>query len=251
MAEIKHGGAPDAALPSTAPSATPGKNNPLLELLISIVIPSVILMKFSGAQDLGAVRALLVALAFPLTWGALDLLRRRRVNLIAVLGLVSILLTGGIGLLELDTQWLAVKEAAIPGLIGIAVVVSTRTRYPLIKTLLYSPALIDVARIEQGLTERGNGEAFAAHLQTATWLLGGTFFFSAGMNYFLATWIVTSPAGSEAFNEELGRLTLLSYPMISIPAMLMMLAVLYYLARAMRKLAGLKLTEVLNTGAPQ
>jgi len=248
---MKHGRAPDAARPSTAPSSTPGKNNPLLELLFSIVIPAIILIKFSGAQDLGAVRALLVALAFPLTWGVLDLLRRRRVNLIAVLGLVSISLTGGIGLLELDTQWLAVKEAAIPGLIGIAVVASTRTRYPLVKTLLYNPALIDVARVQQSLSEKGNSAVFDARLQTATYLLGSTFFFSSFMNYVLATWIVTSPAGSEAFNEELGRLTLLSYPMISIPAMLMMLAVLYYLARAMRKLAGLKLTEVLNTGAPQ
>ena len=246
MAEIKHGGAPGAARRSTASSATPGKNNPLLELLISIVIPSVILMKFSGEQDLGAVRALLLALAFPLTWGAADLLRRRRVNLIAVLGLVSIVLTSGIGLLELDTGWLAIKEAAIPGLIGIAVVVSSRTRYPLVKTLLYNPALMDVARVQQSLNEKGNAAAFDARLQTATYLLGGTFFFSSFMNYVLATWIVTSPAGSAAFNEELGRLTLLSYPTIAIPAMLMMLAVLYSLARAMRKLAGLKLTEVLH-----
>ncbi len=35
------------------------------------------------------------------------------------LGLISVLLTGGIGLLELDPQWLAIKEAAIPGIIGI------------------------------------------------------------------------------------------------------------------------------------
>ena len=246
MAEIKHGGAPDAARHSTAPSSTPGKNNPLVDLLVSIVIPSVILMKFSDEQDLGAVRALLLALAFPLTWGAADLLRRRRVNLIAILGLVSIVLTGGIGLLELDAQWLAVKEAAIPGLIGIAVVVSTRTRYSLVKTLFYNPALIDVARIQQSLDEKGNSAAFDARLQTATYLLSGTFFFSSFMNYVLATWIVTSPAGSAAFNEQLGRLTLLSYPMIAIPAMLMMMAVLYYLARATRELAGLKLTDVVN-----
>ena len=187
-----------------------------------------------------------MALAFPLTWGVLDLLRRRRVNLIAVLGLVSISLTGGIGLLELDTQWLAVKEAAIPGLIGIAVVVSTRTRYPLVKTLLYNPALIDVARVQKSLEEKGNSAAFNARLKTATYLLGGTFFFSSFMNYLLATWIVTSPAGSEAFNEQLGRLALLSYPIIAIPSMLMMMALLYYLARAARELAGLKLTEVLH-----
>jgi len=221
-------------------------NNPLLEILINIVVPSVILMKFSGEADLGAARALLLALAFPLSWGALDLIRRRKLNLFAVLGLVSILLTGGIGLLQLDTQWLAVKEAAIPGLIGLGVVVSTRTRYPLIRTLFYNPALIDVARVQQHLEERGTAQAFEARLQTATYLLSATFFFSAAMNYWLATWIVTSPAGSAAFNEELGRLTLMSYPMIAIPSMLMLMAVLYGLARTLRNLTGLKLMEVFN-----
>lgn len=246
MAEIEHGRAPDAARHSTALPSTTGKSNPLVNLLVSMVIPSVILMRFSGEQDLGAVRALLLALAFPLTWGAADLLRRHRVNLIAVLGLVGILLTGGIGLLQLDPQWLAVKEAAIPGLIGIAVVVSTRTRYPLVTTLLYNSALLDVARVQQSLNQKGNAAAFDARMQTAAYALGGTFFFSSFMNYVLATWIVTSPAGSEAFNAELGRLTLLSYPMIAIPSMLMIMAVLYYLARAMRELAGLKLSDVLN-----
>ena len=66
------------------------------------------------------------------------------------------------------------------------------------------------------------------------------------MNYVLATWIVTSPAGSQAFNEELGRLTLLSYPMIAIPSMLMMMAVLWYLANGIRNLAGLKFTDVID-----
>lgn len=38
------------------------KPRPLIDLLASIVIPSVILMKFSGEADLGAARALLLAL---------------------------------------------------------------------------------------------------------------------------------------------------------------------------------------------
>ena len=63
------------------------QNNPLIELLINIVVPSVILMKLSGDQDLGAVRALLLALAFPLSWGAFDLVRRRKLNFFAALGL--------------------------------------------------------------------------------------------------------------------------------------------------------------------
>lgn len=222
------------------------KPSPLIELAVTLIVPSLILMKLSGPEDLGAVNALLLALAFPLAWGARDLLMRRKLNLFAALGLVSILLTGGIGLLQLDTQWLAIKEAAIPGLIGLAVAVSAHTRTPLVRVLLFSPTLMNVERIQHSLGQRGNGDAFETRLKAATWMLGGSFFFSAAMNYFLATWIVVSPAGTPAFNEELGRLTLLSYPMIALPSMLIMMAVLYYLTRSIRELAGLKLAEALR-----
>ena len=222
------------------------KHNPLIELLITIIIPSLILMKFSDPEDLGAVNALLLALAFPLYWGARDLLKRRKINLFAALGVVSILLTGGIGLLQLDTRWLAIKEAAIPGLIGLAVAISAYTRNPLVRVLLYTPALMDVERIQNSLAERGNHAAFESRLKIATWMLAGSFLFSSVMNYFLATWIVVSPTGTPAFNEELGRLTLLSYPMIALPSMLILMAALYYLARSIRELAGLKLSETLK-----
>lgn len=222
------------------------KPNPLTELLITLIIPSVILMKFSDPEDLGAVYALLLALAFPLAWGARDLLTRKKLNLFAALGVVSIFLTGGIGLLQLDTQWLAIKEAAIPGLIGLAVAISAHTRYPLVRVLLYTPALMDVERIQRGLDDRGNQAAFESRLKLATWMMAGSFLFSSVMNYFLATWIVVSPTGTPAFNEELGRLTLLSYPMIALPSMLILMVALYYLARSIKALAGLKLNEALK-----
>ncbi|MDP2430410.1 MAG: VC0807 family protein [Pseudomonadota bacterium] len=228
-------------------AASPKTANPLIEALITLIIPSLILMKLSGPEDLGVVNALLLALAFPLFWGARSLLRERKVNLFATLGLVSVLLTGGIGLLQLDTQWLAVKEAAIPGLIGLAVAISAYTRYPLVRVILFSPTLMDVERIQSHLDARGTRATFEARLKTATWMLAGSFLFSSVMNYFLATWIVTSPTGTAAFNEELGRLTLLSYPVIALPSMLIMMAALYYLARTIRELAGLKLTEAMRT----
>jgi len=225
---------------------SPAKPNPLIELLITLVIPSLILMKLSDPEDLGVVNALLLALAFPLFWGARDFFARRKLNLFAALGLTSILLTGGIGLLQLDTQWLAIKEAAIPGLIGLAVVVSAYTSKPLVRVLLFNTALMNVELIQERLGQRGNHAAFEVRLKTATWMLGGTFFFSSAMNYLLATWIVVSPAGTPAFNEELGRLTLLSYPMIALPSMLIMIAVMFYLTRTIRALTGLKLAEALK-----
>lgn len=223
------------------------KRQPLIELGITIVIPAVILMKFSDAQALGPVAALLLALSFPLAWGVVEWLRHGKPGWMALLGLVSIVLTGGIGLLALDPQWLAVKEAAIPGIIGLVVLGSAYTRYPLVKTLLFNPALVDLGRVHQALAARGQQASFDSRLRLANHLLAGTFFFSSAMNYALAKWVVVSPAGTQAFNEELGRLTLLSYPVIALPSMVMLAGLLFFLSRSLRQLSGLKLTEVMRT----
>jgi len=215
-------------------------------MMLSIIIPTVILMKLSGEGDLGPAGALITALAFPIAWGLYELTKFRKFNFIALLGLISIILTGGIGLLELDTQWLAIKEAAIPALIGLAVVISTVTPYPLVKTLIYNPKIMRVEKIEFKLIERGNEALFQTRLLKATYLLSATFFFSAVMNYMLATWIVVSPAGTPEFNEELGQLTMFSYLMIALPSMLMMAGVFYYLWRTINGLTGFTLSEVMH-----
>ncbi len=227
-------------------TAAPNRS-PLLEISVTLLIPSLILMQLSKPEHLGAAGALLVALAFPIGWGLRELATSRKFSLFAGLGIVSLLLTGGIGLLELDTKWLAVKEAAIPAVLGLIVAGSALTRSPLVRVLLYTPLLLDTGRIDAALAQRGNLPAFEARLRTATWMLSGSFAFSSVMNYILATWIVTSPSGSAAFNEELGRLTLLSYPMIALPATLMMMGVLYYLAIGVKRLAGMSLSDALHT----
>jgi hypothetical protein len=233
---------------SSAAPAGAAKKNPLTEILVTIIVPAIILMQLSREDRLGVVGALLLALAFPIGYGLMDALRHRKLNWFAVLGVVSTLLTGGIGLLKLDAQWLAVKEAAVPGLIGLAVLGSNWTRWPLIRILVFNPNLFDVERIEALLAERRTTVPFELRLRTGTLLLAGTFFFSSVMNYLLARWVVTSPAGTEAFNEQLGRLTLLSYPVIAIPSMVMMLALMYWLARGLRELTGLPLMELMRTG---
>ena len=221
------------------------KPRPMIDLLVSIIIPSAILMKLSGSDDLGASGALISALVFPLSWGLFELLKYKKFNFIAFLGLISVLLTGGIGLLKLDPQWLAIKEATIPGLIGIAVLISTYTRYPLIKTLLYNPSFMNVKKVQIKLTLNDNTRTFENRLQNATYWLSATFLFSAIMNYILAKWIVTSPTGSAAFNEELGQMTLLSYPVIAIPSTIMMMAIMYYLWRTIHDMTGLKFEDIL------
>ncbi|SFM53073.1 VC0807 family protein [Marinobacter pelagius] len=231
--------------PDTPRSVPDHKPRPWVDLLVSIIIPSVILMKFSGDEHLGSVNALIIGLAFPLGWGLFELVRYHKKNFIALLGLISVGLTGGIGLLELNSQWLAIKEAAVPAIIGLAVLVSTRTRYPLVRTLLYNPTVLDVDKIQERLVHEGKENEFEGRLLKASYFFAGTFLFSSIMNYVLAKWIVTSPSGTQAFNEELGRMTLVSYPMIAIPSMVMMMLIFWYLWRTIRRLTGYSLEEVM------
>ncbi len=226
-------------------STSTHKPRPLVDLLVSIAIPAFILMKLSGDDQLGASGGLMLALSFPLGWGIFELIKYKKFNFIALLGLANVLLTGGIGLLELDLKWLAIKEAAIPAAIGIAVIISTFTSKPLIKAIIFNPAVMDVDKIIKRLQQNNCLAAFEQRLMKATYLVAGSFAFSAVMNYVLAKWIVTSPTGTSEFNEQLGQLTLYSYPMIALPSMLMMMGIFYYLWRTIHDLTGLKLEEVL------
>ncbi|MBW3695109.1 MFS transporter [Vibrio sp. T187] len=220
------------------------KSNPFFEIIVNVFLPSFILMKFSGDEHLGTGLALVVALAFPIIYGGMELIRNKKFNFIAALGFVSVLLTGGIGLLELDTRWLALKEALIPGLIGLGVLGSTFTRYPFMQKVIFTPTLMNMPLIEERLKQSGNPERFERCLMTSNYLFASTFAFSSAMNYFLATWIVTSPAGTAAFNEELGKMTLYSYPIIAIPSMLMMLGIFYYVWRQVRALTSLETEQI-------
>ena len=231
-----------------APMKKDTKPNPLLEIGITIVLPALILTKLSGEDSLGSGRALLLALAFPLAWGIWDGVKRRKLNWLAGLGVVSTLLTGAIGLLALDAQWLAVKEAAVPLLIGLVILGSAWTRSPLIRLMVFNASLFDVDRVHKALDEKGTTEAFEQRLRIGTLLLSATFFFSAVANYILARWVVTSPAGTSAFNQELGHLTALSYPVIAVPCMLMMMGLMYWLVRGAKALTGLDLGDMLQGG---
>lgn len=246
--------------------STPKKESMLVNLLLNIVIPTLILMKGSESPWLlaqlqgldaqigwqsavfyqvhGIKLAIIVALAFPILYGLHDFKRAKKVNVFSALGVFSILLTGGISLLELDPKYIAIKEAAIPGILGLVTVFSLKTRFPLVKTFLYNDKILRVDRIAQALEKNKTESDFESSLKVASWLVAGSFFLSSFLNYVLAKWIIVSPAGTAAFNEELGKMTALSFPVISIPATIVMMAALFYLFRSIKKLTGLSLEDI-------
>lgn len=237
-------------------ASTPKRENVWLNLGINVVLPAVVLMKgkswlegfWDGSADDLTIVVFVLALSFPLLYGAYDLVVRRTWNFFSILGLIGVALTGGIGLLKLPPEWVAIKEAAIPGVIGIAVFASHFLRRPLVKVLLLRPEFIDLDHLNRRVEERGVETAFDRVVRQCNLLFGASFFLSSVLNYVLAKVVVVSPAGTDAFNEELGRMTLLSYPVIVLPTMIVTMTALWLLFTRIERLTGLSVEEFLVTG---
>ena len=222
------------------------RENLLVNLLFNIAIPSLILAKASTPERLGPVAGLIVALAFPLSYGIWDFVQRKQANFISVIGFASVLLTGGLGLMKVDNFWFAVKEAAMPSIIGIAVWASMFTKRPLVRQFLFNEQVMDVAKIESELDKVDKRPDFERLLSSSTYLLVLSFVVSAVLNCVLARWLLTSASGSSEFNAELGKMNALSWPVIVIPTMIITVFALWRLISGIKKMTGLGLEEMMH-----
>ena len=218
----------------------------LANLGFNLIIPTLILTKLGKEEYLGPSWAIVVALAFPIFYGLKDFRATHKPNVFSILGVVSITLTGGISLLQLDPQYIAIKEAGIPGLLGIATLISLRTRYPLVRTFLFNEQIMQVDKITQAARDHGTEENLNNRLKIATYLIACSFFLSSVLNYLLAKWVLVSPPGTTEFTEELGKMTALSFPVIAVPSMIVMIISLLYLFAGIEKFTDLKLEDILQ-----
>lgn len=233
----------------TAPTPSAPKPKPenlWLNLICNVAVPTAILTWGSGDKWLGPKWGLLVALAFPVAYGIHDFARRRRMNFISIVGFASVLISGGFGLMKLDGFWFAVKDAAIPGLIGVAVLASMRAKEPLVHEMLYNPQVIDIERVDAALTARGAQGDFQQLMRSSSYLLALAFGVSAVLNFFLARYLIKSPPGTEAFNAELAKMHLWNWPVIVLPSMAMMLYALFRLLKGLERLTGLTFDEIMH-----
>ena len=149
----------------------PKKESMWLNLGFNLVIPIVFLRKggdwfgpslenlLQSPKDgtlVGSVM-LLMAISFPIGYGVWDFCRRKKWNFLSILGALSAFLTGGIGLLPGATvSMFAIKEAALPGILGLLTVLTLKTKKPLVKLFLYNPDVIQVDLVDRALEERGS-----------------------------------------------------------------------------------------------
>jgi hypothetical protein len=226
---------PDKPAATAVAPPKPRAENLLINIVCNVAVPTAILTWMSGDRWLGPKWSLLVALSFPVGYGLYDFIARRRWNFISIIGFASVLLSGGFGLLKVAGLWFAVKDA------------SMRARTPLVTELLYNPQVIDVEKVEKMLAARGAQASFARLLRRSTGLLSLAFFVSAALNFALARHLLRSPPGTAAFNGELAKMHLLSWPVIVLPSLAMMMFVLWRLLHGITALTGLPLDEVFRS----
>ncbi len=244
MAEGAACGAVATGLPAGGPSVP--RENLWLNLGFNAGAPALILTFLSTEQRLGPAGALIAALAFPLSYGLWDLWKRRTWSLFSALGLTGTLITGGLGLMKMSGFWFAVKEAALPVLLGLALPGSLRTRQPLVKTLLYNDQVLNTGRIAEALAARGTAPRFEALLVWASWVLAGTLVVSAGINFLLAWWLLPAMSGTDEFNRQLAKLQLWSWPGTFVPMAAGMFYTLFKLLKGLEALTGLHGEELFH-----
>lgn len=219
--------------------------NPLISIAVNVLIPVAILSLLSKEKYLGPVYALVVGLAFPIGYGIRTLIRDRKADFMSIIGIISVTLTGVFGILKLPPEYVAIKEAAIPLILGIAIVVSLWTPFPLIKKILMTPQLFDVERLTAALNEKGTEAEFEKRLKGLTLGFASSFFLSAVLSYILAKVVLQSEPGSEAYTAELGKMTGLSHVVVLVPCMVVMFIVMNKLFNALSELTGCKLDDLL------
>ncbi len=218
----------------------------LPELVATVVVPTVVLVGFTGEAWLGPRLGLVVALAAPLGFGVWSMVRERKVSALAVIAIVSVLLTGSVGLLELDPAWFAIKEAAVPVVLGGLTAATAHTRFALFPVLF--DRLLDPDRVDEALDHQARA-SFDAASRRGTRLAGGIFAASAVASWTLARFVVTSPTGTEAFAAELGTFTTLSFFAVGLPTTFAMAWVLRDVLVRLEELAGVDV-ESLFRGDP-
>ena len=187
------------------PPPGPAKENPLHNFLLNVLLPVValsVLSKEGGKPwHIGPVWGMVLAVSVPLAYGIWFFARHRRPNAFSLIGLGSVLLTGGITLFSWRPDGtihpkaallFALKEASIPLVLGLCVILSHRSRTPLVKVLLINPDLFDLPRIEAALQEKNRQEEYAALLWHTALAFGGSFLISTALRS-APPWVTTMP----------------------------------------------------------
>ena len=245
----------------------PAQEHPLANILINVLIPVLALSYLSkdpAIQEMlgkavkpwhiGPLKALIVALAFPICYGVWFFVKTKKMNFFSGLGLFSVLLTGGLTLFlwnkdgtvkEHAAVLFGLKEASIPFVLGIAIIASHWSKTPLLRTFLYSDSIFDINKIERKVAELGKETDYRKVILNATLLFSLSFFVSTVLNFGLAMYFLgdlnhTAPDAMSEFNAKTGKIMGWGFLVIGVPIMLFLFLTLRKLLKGLNRVTGME-----------
>ena len=226
----------------------------IFNILFNLVIP-VYLLNNSAEwfPSNGPLFALVLALSFPLGYGVWDYIKEKKANALSILGICNVVVTGGLALAELEGIWFAVKEAAFPLMIGIAIAISSFSKKPFIGKFLESSGILPWALIQERI-QAGNNQGLWVQLQKrATLFLSLSFLVSSIVNFVLAIYIFTeidpslsADEKSIVLNKQIADMTWIGFLVLFVPSMIMTGLIFWYLMKGLSKLTGLPIEDLIN-----
>lgn len=199
---------------------------------------------------------LVIAILFPLLYGAFEWWKTKKHNFLSLFGLVNVIVTGGFGLLQLGGIWFSLKEATFPLLIGLFVLISGWRQSPIFGKMLMSPEVFNIEKLEGTLAEKQKSGDFKLLVLQSNRFLAISFIVSAILNFIIAehTFLPISEAlnAADRANELNAQIALMhkrGFMGIAIPSMIMMLALLFYYFKQIEKITGEKIEVFMHQPA--
>jgi hypothetical protein len=223
--------------------------HPLADLLLTVILPSIVLESMSKPERLGPAWALVVALIMPIGFGVYCFVKKRGLNFFSILGFVAVIVTGGLGLLNLSAGWFAAKEAAFPVFLGLAFPLSFYWKKPLVNELLLNPQVINHPVLNAALDLGEKQSAFQALLKRASWALAGTMFLSAIANaWMILLFLKGKTPGTEEYIKAIGRQNWVGFLVIGVPMMAALMLLMFWVLGRIQKLTGLDRADLMSPG---
>ena len=191
-----------------------------------------------------------IALIFPLVYFIYDLMLRKNINVISILGFINILLTGGIGVFGskygLTKNWFILKEGLLPLMIGFFLFLMSVFKKESFYNIFLNELMFQKDKIKNAIHDNLKSEFDKVLKVTGYYFISG-FFISSIIQFFLASIIVVSNPGDPSFNEEVSTMTWVSYIAVLLPTMIVLAKGFMGLISGIENLTGMKKEEFLKS----
>lgn len=215
-----------------------------VQMIVGFVIPTVILFTLSDASRLGPLVAMFVALAFPVALELYGLSRKRKPSFVSIAAIIGILLIGVITVLQLGEEWLAVRRSFIYIVAALGLLFVLKFKPHLVDVGL--ERLLDMSQVRATAKAKKTEHLLAHHVARAGYILAVLLLAIGIAAYVLTIVMINSPAGSSQFNAEYAELRIMSIPVLTVPLLIGMVALLVYLTTAFEKATGIEMEQMLK-----